>query len=177
MATTEDDLQPITDDDLLLKPYFELPPEIDEIPQTEEASGPDGLSQFDARHRDPFTGLLFIGHLSKVEKIFGHTFELQTPAQSERLEAGLLHKPYVNTISSEIAWAALQVAIYLRSVDGSELPQPIGPRDTGVADRFNWVLDNLKGVVIEQVFTRCLLLDSKVDEIIEELNRVGEASG
>jgi hypothetical protein len=171
----DDDLQPITPEDLLLKPAFSLPEQIPDAPLEETPSGPDQLSQFDRRHRDPFTGLLFLGRLEDEVDILGHSFKLVTPSQNERLEAGLVHKKYLNSISSEIGWAAITVATYLRKVDGTDLPQPIGPNDTGIRERFNWVVENLLGPVIQRVYEKCLILDSKVNDAIEELERLGES--
>jgi hypothetical protein len=175
VASEDDDLQPINQEDLLLKPAFSLPEEIPQPPEEETPSGGDALSQFDARFREPFTGLLYLGHLEDTVEHLGHKFRLVTPSQNERLETGILHKKYLNSISSEIAWAAITVAAYLRQVDGSDLPQPIGPVDTGLRDRFSWIVENLKGVVISRLYESCLLLDSKVNDAITELERLGES--
>lgn len=171
---TEDDvLSPITDESLGLKPFFTLPEELPEFKEAEKQS--TELSSFDPRYRDAFTGLLYIGYLKDRVILFGHSFEIQTPSQNERLEAGILHKKYVNSLSSEIGWATITVANYLRKVDDQELPQAIGPKDTGLLDRFNWVAENLKQVVIQRLYEECLILDSEVAEIMKELERVGEA--
>lgn len=174
MATEDDDLQPITQDQLILGPVFTMPEQIPQPVEEAAPSGEDALSSFDARFREPFTGLLYLGHLEETVTVLGHEFRLITPSQNERLETGILHKKYLNSISAEIAWAAITVAAYLRQVDGSDLPQPIGPVDTGLRDRFSWVVENLKGVVIQRLYEQCLLLDSKVNDVINELERLGE---
>ena len=174
MSIEDDDLQPITQEDLLLRPAFSLPEQMPEPVSEEPLEGEDNVSKFDRRYREPFTGLLFLGHLEDEVELFGHSFYIKTPSQNERLESGLLHKRYLNSLSSEIAWAAITVALYLRKVDGSDLPQPIGPVDTGIRDRFNWVVENLRGPVIQRLYEKCLVLDSKVNDCIEELERLGE---
>lgn len=176
MLSEDEDLQPIAQEDLLLGPSFTLPEREVELEEVQELTpGGDELSSFDKRFRDPFTGLLFLGHLEETVAILGHKFRLVTPSQNERLETGILHKKYLNTISSEIGWAAITVAAYLHQVDGSDLPQPIGPASTGLTDRFSWVIENLKGPVISRVYEQCLLLDSKVNQAITELERLGES--
>jgi hypothetical protein len=172
---TEEGLQPVTEEDVMLTPFISMPVEVPEIDADEpnEPSGPDDVSEFDRRHREPFTGLLFLGQLTKTVEHYGHSFEIQTPTQREKIEAGLLHKPYVGSISSEIAWAALSLATYLVSIDGQPLPEPIGPSaKTKVKDRFEWVLDNLHHDIIEVLFTDCLELDSDVNRVLDELERL-----
>lgn len=171
---TEDDiLSPVTDEELRLKPLFSMP---EDLPEEERPSRyKDADTKFDPRYREAFTGLMYIGYLEKTVTIYGHTFDLQTPSQNERLEAGILHKQYINSLSSEIAWAAITVSLYLRSVDGQPLPEPIGPKDSGLSDRFFWVINNLKNVVIQQVYEEALILDSDVAEVLEELDSVGKA--
>lgn len=170
-----DGLQPaeeFTEDDLILSPFVSMGvvPEDSEVP-----SGGDSRSQFDRRHREPFTGMLYLGKLDDTFKYLGHTFDLSTPLHSERLEAGVLHKPYLNSISSDLAWAALTVACYLRKVDGQELPEGLGPLDTGLKDRFNWIIGNLRSTVITKLFEHCLILDREVDAILAEMDRLGES--
>jgi hypothetical protein len=173
LPTTEEEL--IGPDDLLLAPAFSLPERQPELPAVEEPSGPDEQSGFDRKHREPFTGLLFLGKLSDTVTILGHSFLLETPDQNTRLESGILHKRYLNSISSEIGWAAIVVASYLKAVDGTPLPEPIGPEDTGLNSRFNWVVKNLFGEVIQRVYEKCLLLDARVSELMLELERLGES--
>lgn len=168
----EDDLQAVAQD-LLMEPLVSIPI-VPEIPEEEESSTDEIDTKFDPRYREPFVGLLYLGHLSETVTKYGHTFELETPSQRERLEAGILHKRFVNTISGEIGWAAIVVGLYLRSVDGQDLPEPIGPAaETRVAERYNWVIDNVRGQIINDLFNECLLLDAKVDEVLDELESQG----
>lgn len=167
---------PVAEDDLLLEPLVRLDvPDEDET--TDLPAGGDSISEFDRRYREPFTGLLFLGQLTKTVTLFGHSFDLRTPSQREKIEGGIIHKEYLNTIASEIAWATITVATYLRSVDDTPLPEPLGPKDSGLRDRFNWVIDNLRNQVIQALFIECLALDQHVDRALSEFDRLGEASG
>jgi hypothetical protein len=179
-TTADEELRPVTEEDLVMQPFLGVPvtvPEDDADGRT-EPSGPDDTSGFDQRHREAFTGLLYVGKLSTRVTHFGHSFDLETPSQREKLEAGILHKRYVNTISGDIAWATLTVALYLTAVDDEPLPEPLGPdTQTQVKERFNWVLDNLKPGVVETLFTDCLELDAQVNDVLGELERLSKVSG
>lgn len=174
MATEDDNLTPVTDEDLILRPFVTLDVpddnEVEDVP-----AGGDLLSDFDRRYREPFTGLLYLGKLEKTVHKFGHTFDLRTPTQAEKIEIGLLHKPYVNSMSSELAWATLTVAAYLRAVDGTPLPEPLGPKDSGLKERFNWVLENMRSQIVSSIFDDCVLLENKVEAVLQEFDRLGES--
>jgi hypothetical protein len=177
VATEDDNLLPVSEDDLMMKPLVALPifdEDVDE-PKKEEKEKTKEPSEFDSRYKEPFLGLLYIGELTKEVMILGHGFFLKTPTQRERLEAGLLHKKYLNSISAEISWASITTALYLHQVDGYDLPLPIGPKDSGLQGRLDWVLDNIKSTVTQLVFEECLLLDVDVSNVLAELERLGEA--
>jgi hypothetical protein len=131
---------------------------------------------FDERYREPFTGLLFLGNLEDTFTIWGHTFRIVTPSQLERMQLGQLHQPYAGTLASEIAYQTLLVASYLREVDHNRLPEPVvvDPTQNGVRDRFRWVAENLRGPVIDELFSRCLALEAQVRTVLAAM---GEAQG
>jgi hypothetical protein len=147
---------------------------------SEDQAAPSGgvpePKEFDPRWRDPFTGLLYLGHLPREFGFFGHQFRIVTPGQDERIEMGLILAPYRGTLTEEIAYQALLVAVYLQDVDGTKLPQPIlnDPKVSALEERFRWVTRNIKAPVIQKIFEECLILDAQVEEV---LNAMGEASG
>lgn len=146
------------------------PPEAAQAP--EEAS--EEIPAFDPRHKEVYTGLLWVGALSRREVLFGHSFDLSTPTTRERLEMGQLLEPFAGTPSAQVAYSTALVAAYLRRVDDLDLPEPIGPKDTGLRGRFEWVQDNLRRPVVEALFDRALVLEGQVDEVLEDM---GKASG
>jgi hypothetical protein len=131
---------------------------------------------FDARCREPFTGLMFLGHLEQTVSIWGHTFRLVTPSQAMKLQLGPLHKPFLNTLATDIAYQTILVAAYLRQVDHRELPQPVlnDPTENALADRFRWVGENLRQPVIDRLFSICLEMEGQVSSV---LRAMGEAQG
>jgi hypothetical protein len=171
---------------------FQLPPEVPsgpafpmEVPAPEKPAQSqeptpepiaEDVPEFDPQHRKPFTGLLYIGALTKRFDMFGHNFTIATPTQTERLQIGQVIQPWQGTVTGEIAYQTALVAAYLVDVDGQKLPEPVmtNPKETALHDRFRWVSDNLRRVVIDRIFDECLTLDGQVDEVLAAM---GKASG
>lgn len=149
-----------------------------ETEQTEEDAAPveEDIPEFDPRHREPFRGLLYVGALTEDFELFGHRFRIGTPTQTERLQIGQVIQPWQGTVTGEIAYQTALVAAYLIEVDGQKLPEPVltNPKETALHDRFRWVSENLRRVVIDEIFDRCLKLDSQVDDVLAAM---GKASG
>lgn len=166
MTSTDDLLTPPAD------PMPLAPPEPEVQEQTPEPIAPP--KEFDPRWRMPFSGLAFLGHLEREFEVWGHRFMIMTPSHLEKMNMGLVHAPYANTLSTEIAFEAAMVAAYLHSVDGTELPKPISndPKETALHDRFKWVIDTLKRPVISKIYNECLALDTEVEKVLDAM---GEA--
>lgn len=163
-------------DDLLMPPADPMPLAPPE-PEPEQAPAPEQIvppKEFDPRWRTAFTGLVFLGHLEQEFEVWGHKFLIMTPSHLEKMNMGLVHAPYANTLSTEIAFEAAMVAAYLHSVDGTELPKPISndPKETALHDRFKWVIDTLKRPVISKIYNECLALDDEVEKVLDAM---GEA--
>lgn len=142
--------------------------------QPDEVEDPFEPKEFDERCKEPFSGLLYLGALEETVTVWGHSFRLVTPSQAERLQMGQLHKPFADTLASEIAYQTLMVASFLLEVDRQPLPQPVvnDVRENAVRDRFRWVSDNLRPPVIDELFSSCLALESEVRRTLEAM---GEA--
>lgn len=148
------------------------PPPMDAGPPPED----ERIPEFDPRWREPFEGMLYIGHLEETISFWGHSFLLVTPSSAERLKISLLTKPYDGTIGWEFAYSCALVAAYLIKVDHQDLPRPItnDPKDTAMEERWNWILNNLKKPVIDALFERCTIVDSEVRDVLDAM---GKASG
>lgn len=147
------------------------PPTPEDAPRDASQFAP---KEFDPRWREPFHGLLYLGQLDEEFVIWGHKFRIVTPSQAERMQIGVVHKPFANTLSTEIAFETVLVAAYLHSIDGQELPAPVlnTAKDNALQDRYNWVVENLKRPVIAKVYNKCLALEEQVDEVLAAM---GEA--
>lgn len=145
-------------------------------PQQAEASQPEedyAPREFDPRHREAFSGLLFVGALTDEFTLWGHRFVIATPTQTERMQIGPLIREFIDTIAGDLAYATALVAAYLVSVDGEELPKPVvkDAKETALRDRFRWVSDTLQKPVIDYLFSKCLELDQQVDEVLEAMGK------
>lgn len=147
------------------------PPAAPQTPEVEETVL--DYRPFDSKHKDSFTGLLWVGHLDDDIELFGHRFVIVTPTQTERLQIGPVIKEYSDTVTGELAYEAAMVAAYLKSVDGKDLPQPIltSTRDTALRERFNWVTDNLRRPVIQALSERCWNLEAEVAATLEAMGK------
>lgn len=129
---------------------------------------------FDPRFRQDFEGLLFIGKLTDNFVWLGHRFEIRTIPSDDLLEIGLLHKPYVATVSDVKAYQMLVVAATIVSVDGQVPPFPISNEatDTLLFNRFRWVQKSMFTPVIDVIYERYLLLEKRVEDVIEAMGKV-----
>lgn len=165
----------------LYSPTAEEPPKPErpaESPQPEPETEPvaEDVPEFDPKHRQPFSGLLYVGALTDSFELFGHRFTIATPTQTERLQIGQVIAPYQNTVTAEVAYQTALVAAYLTEIDGHKLPEPVlsNPKETALHDRFRWVSENMRRVVVDQLFDRCLQLDTQVNDVLAAM---GKASG
>ena len=128
---------------------------------------------FDARHREPFHGLIYLGRLIEDHTVWGHAFRLCTPSHRERLQIGQVIKPYLGTSAEDPAWMACLVAAYVIEIDEEPLPEPVVKnKGTALHDRFAWVIDNVHTPVINELFEKCLEMDKRVREILTAMGKV-----
>lgn len=177
MPETDPDLLPI-DAEATFGPAFALPIVEEEVPEAEADDGWDQIeSDLDPRANEDFLGLLYLGRLEDECTVAGHRFLLRTPTQDDRLEMGLLHKPYLNSISTETAWRLITVSAFVRRIDSTDEPAPLTAQPVGVRGRFEWIRNAITApMIIERLYEQCLLLDNRVRQVVEHLDRLGGAS-
>lgn len=142
--------------------------------------GPDvaepDLPEFDPRYRDEFEGLLFIGALKRTFTFLGHRFVIRTLTTDEVLAVGMAAKPYAGTMGEVKAYQAAVCAACVVSVDGQGLPIPITDDRGLVEDRFDYVRRHWFPPVLDVVYQEYLVLESKVEQVIEALGKpLGQA--
>lgn len=164
------DLLPI--DTPTFGPAFRMP--VDEEPDAEEQIDND----LDPRAREDFLGLLYLGRLEEECTVAGHRFLLRTPSQDDRLDIGLVHKPYLNTVASEPAYRMITVASFVHRIDDQDEPAPLTGKSTTLRDRFNWIRASITSdVIIEKLFAECMELDGRTRAVVDYLDGQGKASG
>lgn len=131
----------------------------------------DELPEFDPRVREDFEGLMYLGRLTDEFHWFGHHFVIRTLTTGELIEVGLLHKQYANSLADVKAYQALVVAACVVSVDGKSLPIPISndKTDTELINKFEYVRERWYPPTLDAVYERLLLLEARVDEVIEAM--------
>lgn len=132
------------------------------------------LPSFDPRYTEGFTGLLYIGALSKDFSWLHHNFTIRTLRDGEKLAIAKIIKPYTDTIGADRAYAAAVAAMCVMSVDGDDLPTPIGETrkaEQWGLERFNYVTDNWHGTTIDQVFNEYVQLEDLSFKVIEALGK------
>lgn len=147
-------------------PAEEPPPSVPETPPVE----------FDQRWRQDFTGLLFLGALTKTFDWLGHKFRIRTLTQGELLEVALVTSEYAGTLGAAKAYATAVVAASITHVDGQPLPAPLTNQkgDTHFSNRFTYVSTHYFPPTIDRVYGEYIRLEEKVRQVIDAM---GEASG
>lgn len=153
------------------------PPTLNDPSVEAEPHPPDGgfpVPEFDPRLIEEFEGLLFVGALKARFVWFGHTFVIRTLHQGELLDATLVCKPWIGTQGDWKAYVTAIVAACIVSVDGRELPIPLvnEVHESLLEERFNYVNSKWFPPTVDVVYDRWLLLEAKVNEIMEAAGKV-----
>lgn len=145
---------------------------IDEAVQDEaDETDHEGTSGFDPRWREPFEGLVYLGHLESEVDFAGHRFVVRTLKTGEKLEALQICRPYEDSISFARAYRAAIAAAGLVSVDG----MPIIVPHKGISlvrQKYDYITQNWYDIVIEQLYLEIDRLEGQVVKIMEELGVV-----
>lgn len=143
---------------------------------TSGASGSDGeeaddLPEFDPRHREDFSGLLYLGALTDEFFWSAHRFKIKTLTVGELLEVGLIVKEYQGTLGDSKAYVTAFVAASIVSVDGMPIASPLGPQESDLSANYAYIRDSWYPWVIDAVYERCLVLEARVNEIIDAMGK------
>ena len=100
-------------------------------------------------------GLLYLGALSTVETIWGHTFEIHTLKAGEELVRDQIVSEYEGMLGQSKALGLATVAAAVKAIDGTPLARPLSPakNDLISAIRSNFSLfGNYYLPVIEKIY-------------------------
>ena len=136
---------------------------------------------FDPRYKDDFEGLTFIGALQARFSFLGHKIVMRTLTTHELLAVGMIMKEYRGTAGEMTAYATAMVGLSLVSVDGQGLAIPLsdeGQEYDWAFMRFNHIAARWHAPVIDGLYERYLLLESRVDQVLDEMvDQAKKASG
>jgi hypothetical protein len=131
------------------------------------------LPSFDERYVEKFKGLAFLGALTARFSWLGHEFVIRTLGINEQLAVAQVTDKYKGT-GEQLAYATAISAMSVVSVDGEELPTPVG-EDQVLAEwahrRFAYVKDNWFQYTINEVFQQYLQLEDLVNKVIEAMGK------
>ncbi|MEU9405608.1 hypothetical protein AB0E08_07875 [Streptomyces sp. NPDC048281] len=131
------------------------------------------LPSFDERYTEAFEGLMFLGSLTKSFSWLGHEFVIRTLGVDEQLAVAQVTAKYKDG-GEQLAYVAAVVAMAIVTVDGEELPTPIG-EDQQLAEwahrRFAFVKANWFQATINQVFQTYLELEDTVSKVVDAMGK------
>ncbi|MEV7675123.1 hypothetical protein [Streptomyces sp. NPDC088752] len=155
----------------------ELPGRKAATPEGSTLKAEDGtpLPSFDKRHEEAFKGLMYLGSLTSRFNWLGHDFVIRTLGADEQLAIGQVIRPWVGTGGAEhLAYSVAIVSLCVVTVDGEELPSPIG-EDGKVAEwaqqRFAYVKANWFQYTINKVFQEYLELEDKAQQVVDAMGK------
>jgi hypothetical protein len=143
----------------------------------DESTSSEDLPEFDPKHRDALSGLLYIGDLRDEFDWNGHRISIRTIHPDELKAVAILHAQYAGTIGDVRAYADAVVAACLVTVDGTAVVSPMGaPRSTldRVTEVYNYISSSWYPWTIDAIYDRFRALEGKVDAILDAM---GKASG
>lgn len=128
----------------------------DEVQETEEIT-------------DDEYSLLYLGYLTDTIEIGSNTVRLRTLKIGEELSAALLASKYQDTIEAARALATALVAASVVSVNNKPLlTDSMGPGDSGIEAKFDFVLKNWYWITVDKLF-------GKYNELIERVKIANES--
>lgn len=123
-------------------------------------------------------GLVYLGKLTDVIDVYGHQIEIRTLTIGEELDIGLLTQPFESTAERGRAYMTAVAAACIETVDGRPLPiQPLGPssRAAMLREKFTYMADRYHWETIKKIYDGYMLLQSRVVESLEELEKKAQA--
>ena len=137
------------------------------LEQPEESNNMD---TFPEEWREEFEGLLYLGYLqSEITQIPFHKFVVKTLTLNEKIEVGLITKPYIDTVGFNRAWKSAVVAAGLVSVDDRPLIA-ISKNTNTLQQKYDYVTNNWYDIVVETLYNEIQKLEDKVIIVLQELN-------
>lgn len=140
------------------------------------------LAPFDPKFVEPLVGLLYVGALTRTFEWLGHEFVIHTLSSAETLAIAEVVKPWQSTVAGNRAFVLASVAMAITTVDGQELPVPIGDTrgDTyaWAHQRFAYVRENWFAYTVDRVYSEIQVLDAEVEKVVGALEKAyGSTTG
>jgi len=139
-----------------------------EEPEQQAEDDEEYFTSFDAKWRQPFEGLTYLGHLTSEVKIPYHTFTVRTLKVGEKIRLLEMVQHLEQSIGYARAYRAAVVAAGLLTVDGK--PLLVGSRNIDIiSQKYQYLIDNWYEYVIDVLYDEINELEIKTIEILKEL--------
>lgn len=127
---------------------------------------------FDRRHASSFEGMLYLGATSTDFSWCGHRIVIRTLNQREELAVPLLIQKWRGLVGEESAMATALAALCVITIDGQELPVPIGGDDemAWAYQRFEYA-QNWFPWTITKIHNELLALEGRVREVVDAMGK------
>lgn len=138
------------------------------------------LPSFDPRHAEGLKGLAFVGALSTSFTWLGHDFVIRTLRDGEKLAVAQIIKEFADTMGADRAYGCAISAMCTMSVDGEELPIPIGESRRSYEwglQRFNYVKDTWFPFTVDAVFNAYVRLEDLAAQVVEAMGKASAPEG
>lgn len=132
------------------------------------------LPSFDPKYAEPFRGLAYVGALQTDFEWVGHRFSIRTLRDGEKLAVAQIIKQYADTMGGDRAYACAIAAMCIITVDGDELPIPIGESrkayEWGLL-RFNYVVETWFSTTVNKVFNEYMTLEDLAAQVVDAMGK------
>lgn len=133
---------------------------------------PEELAEEEEPLSDREYSLLYLGHLTDTVTVGNHTIRIRTLKIGEELNAALIAHKYQDTVESGRSLATALVAACIVNVDDKPLlTTTLGPGDSGVEAKFDYILHNWYWGTIELVFKSYNNLLGEARELFDQIKK------
>jgi len=150
------------------------PKEPEDAPGTLRDEEGNLLPSFDPKYAEPFRGLAYVGALQTTFTWVGHQFSIRTLRDGEKLAIAQIIKQYADTMGGDRAYGCAVAAMCILTVDGEELPIPIGESKKAYEwglQRFSYVVENWFSTTVNKVFNEYLALEDLANQVVEAMGK------
>lgn len=132
------------------------------------------LPEFDDRYAEEFQGLLYIGALTRRFNWLGHEFLIRSLSVDDTLAIAEVVRPWADTVAQSRAYTTAVAALAVESIDGKDLPVPVGEDSNSYAwafQRFNYAKANWYTYTVDKIYSEHLELEAKVAKVVAAMEK------
>lgn len=137
-------------------------------PEEQPEEDMEFFESFNPEWRQPFQGLVYLGHLEGKVEIPYHSFTVKTLTTGEKIKVVELIRHLEDSIGYARAYRAAIVAAALLTVDGK--PLLVGSKNVeAISQRYRYITDNWYDFVVDLIYEKVNEMEGQVLEVLKEL--------